>query len=131
MSGELAVIDHNWIEIKNLTSQVQMPFGEEVFLDGMEVARSLETRDMLVKCENISAGDALVLKREPGNRFDQLAICVETAEGVNIGYVPREKNGILARLMDAGKLIVAKVRDKQFVDEFFISIWMEVFLKEI
>ena len=131
MSGELAVIDHNWIEIKNLTSQVQMPFGEEVFLDGMEVARSLETRDMLVKCKNISAGDVLVLKREPGNRFDPLAIRVETAEGVNIGYVPREKNGILARLMDAGKLIVSKVRDKQLVDEFFVSIWMDVFLKEI
>ena len=131
MSGELAVIDHKWIEIKNLTSRVQMPFGEEVFLDGMEVARSLETRDMLVKCENISAGDALVLKREPGNRFDPLAIRVETVEGVNIGYVPREKNRIFARLMDAGKLIVAKVRDKQLVDEFFVAIWMEVFLKEI
>ena len=131
MSGELATIDHNWMETKNLTSQVPLPFGLEVFLDGMEVARSLETRDMLVKCENISAGDALVLKREPGNSFDPLAIRVETAESVNIGYVPREKNGILARLMDAGKLIVAKVRDKQLMDEFFVSIWMDVYLKEI
>lgn len=86
---------------------------------------------MLVKCESISAGDALVLKREPENGFDSLAIRVETADGVNVGYVPREKNGILARLMDAGKLIVAKVRDKRLVDEFFVSIWMEVFLKEV
>ena len=131
MAGELVAIDHNWIEIKNLTSQIQMPFGEEVFLDAMEVARSLETRDMLVKCKKISVGDTLVLKREPRNKFDSLAIRVETEEGVNIGYVPREKNGILARLMDAGKLVVAKIRDKQLVDEFFVSIWMEVFLKEI
>ena len=131
MSGELTVIDHNWIEIKNLTSQVKMPFEAEIFLDAMEVARSLETRDILVKCENIVVGDALVLKREPRNKFDSYAIRVETVEGEHIGYVPREKNGILARLMDAGKLIVAKVREKQFVDEFFISIWVELFLKEI
>lgn len=131
MSGELTVIDHNWIEIKNLTSQVKMPFEAEIYLDAMEVARSLETRDILVKCENIVVGDALVLKREPRNEFDSYAIRVDTAEGEHIGYVPREKNRILARLMDAGKLIVAKVRDKQLVDEFFISIWMEVFLKEI
>ena len=131
MSRELTVIDHNWIEIKNLTSQVKMPFEAEIFLDAMEVARSLETRDILVKCENIVVGDALVLKREPRNKFDSYAIRVETVEGEHIGYVPREKNGILARLMDAGKLIVAKVREKQFVDEFFISIWVELFLKEI
>ena len=131
MAGELVAIDHNWIEIKNLTSQIQMPFGEEVFLDAMEVSRSLETRDMLFKCKKITVGDTLVLKREPRNKFDSLAIRVETVEGVNIGYVPREKNGILARLMDAGKLVVAKIRDKQLVDEFFVSIWMEVFLKEI
>ena len=131
MSGELAAIDYNWIEIKNLTNQVQTPFEVEIFLDTMEVARTLETRDMLIKCERLNVGDTLVLKREPGNRFDPLAIRVETAAGVNIGYVPREKNGILARLLDAGKLIVAKVRDKQLVDEFFVSIWMEVILKEI
>ena len=131
MSGELAAINHYWMEIKNLTSQIQMPFEAEILLDTMEVARSLETRDILVKCENISAGDTLLLKREPENRFDSFAIRVETVEGMNIGYAPREKNRILARLMDAGKLIVAKVRDKQLVDEFFISIWMEVFLKEI
>ncbi len=131
MSGELAAIDCNWIEIKNLTNQVQMPFEVEIFLDTMEVARTLETRDMLIKCERLNVGDTLVLKREPRNRFDPLAIRVETAAGVNIGYVPREKNGILARLLDAGKLIVAKVRDKQLVDEFFVSIWMEVILKEI
>lgn len=131
MSGELAAIDYNWIEIKNLTNQVQTPFEVEIFLDTMEVARTLETRDMLIKCERLNVGDTLVLKREPRNRFDPLAIRVETAAGMNIGYVPREKNGILARLLDAGKLIVAKVRDKQLVDEFFVSIWMEVILKEI
>ena len=131
MAQEPAVTDRNWMELKKLTRQIQMPFESEIFLDAMEVARTLETRDMLVKCKDINAGDTLVLKREPQNKFDSLAIRVETTGGVNIGYVPREKNGILARLMDAGKLIVAEVRDKKLVDEFFISLWMEVFLKEI
>jgi hypothetical protein len=48
------------------------------------------------------AGDALVLRREPGNRHDPRAIEVLTRAGLELGYVPRRSNEAVARLMDAG-----------------------------
>ena len=46
------------------------------------------------------------------NGYDELAIRVETAAGERIGWVPKKHNDVLARLMDAGKLLVAKVTYK-------------------
>ena len=54
-------------------------------------------------------GDALVLRREPDNAYDDLAIEVFTAAGPKLGYVPRADNEPFARLMDAGKAVTAEV----------------------
>ena len=45
----------------------------------------------------------LVLRREPGNEHDKMAICVETPDGKKLGYVPEGENKILARLMECYK----------------------------
>lgn len=47
-------------------------------------------------------GMVLTLIREPGNQYDPSAIAVSTPSGLKLGYVPRRKNRLLARLMDAG-----------------------------
>lgn len=47
----------------------------------------------------IAIGDFLVLRPEPENTNDPMAICVETQNGEKLGYVPRYYNrGILERL---------------------------------
>jgi hypothetical protein len=46
-------------------------------------------------------GTRLVARREPANAHDDLAIAL-LARGVMIGYVPRARNAIPARLIDAG-----------------------------
>lgn len=56
-------------------------------------------------------GDPLVLRREPDNPHDGLAIEVFTAAGVKLGYVPRADNQPFAMLMDAGKTVRAEVID--------------------
>ena len=56
-------------------------------------------------------GDALVLRREPDNVYDDLAIEVFTAARVKLGYVPRADNQPFARLMDAGMTVSAEVVD--------------------
>ena len=56
-------------------------------------------------------GDALVLRREPDNAFDELAIEVFAGSGAKLGYVPRADNEPFARLMDAGKTVEAEVTD--------------------
>ena len=60
-----------------------------------------------------AVGDMLTLRRESGNRFDSNAILILNAEGEKYGYVPEKDNRIFARLMDAGKLLAAKIKNIQ------------------
>lgn len=53
-------------------------------------------------------GDALVLVREPENAHDALAIRVEW-QGRHIGYVPRRENSDIARLLDRGVKLFARI----------------------
>lgn len=53
-------------------------------------------------------GDRLDLIREPQNVHDRLAIRVEWREQ-KIGYVPRRENGDIARLMDHGVPVFARI----------------------
>ncbi len=62
-------------------------------------------------CGDLRPGDALVLRREPDNAYDDLAIEVFTAAGPKLGYVPRADNEPFARLMDAGRSVTAEVVD--------------------
>jgi hypothetical protein len=90
---------------------------------GPSRAAALATRVLLLECDvagmpyydadaalaALRPGAPLLLRREPGNRHDALAIEVSTAVGLKLGYVPRLHNPVIARLMDAGKRIVAEV----------------------
>lgn len=57
----------------------------------------------------MSPGDALVLRREPGNRHDPRAVIVEW-QGVVLGYVPREANYALSQMLDRGERVEGRVR---------------------
>ncbi len=56
----------------------------------------------------MQVGDALTLVREPENRHDARAVRVEW-RGHKIGYVPRRENADVARLMDGGQLLEARI----------------------
>ncbi|MBQ9062796.1 MAG: HIRAN domain-containing protein [Eubacterium sp.] len=62
------------------------------------------------------AADAKVrhctLQRED-NKFDSRAILVLTEAKQKLGYIPEKDNLIFSRLMDAGKLLAAKIRKIQ------------------
>ena len=58
--------------------------------------------------EVMRTGDALTLVREPDNRFDPEAIRLEW-NGRKIGYVPRQENAALARQLDAGNTVEARI----------------------
>lgn len=53
-------------------------------------------------------GDTLALIREPGNVHDAKAVRVEW-QGHMIGYVPRRENSGVARFMDGGETLVARI----------------------
>lgn len=56
----------------------------------------------------MQVGDRLALIREPENVHDRLAIRVEW-QGQKIGYVPRRENSDIARLMDHGVPVFARI----------------------
>jgi hypothetical protein len=53
-------------------------------------------------------GDPLTLVREPENAYDPNAVRVEW-HGEKLGYVPRADNADLARLMDRGTKVEARI----------------------
>ena len=56
----------------------------------------------------MQVGDALTLVREPDNPHDPRAVRVEW-QGRKIGYVPRRENADVARLMDNGQTLTARI----------------------
>ncbi len=64
--------------------------------------------DGKVLWENMRPGDALVLVREPQNAHDANAVRVEW-QGQLLGYVPRRDNADVARLLDRGERLQARI----------------------
>ena len=55
---------------------------------------------------------------------------MQTVEGLQLGYVPRSENPVLARLMDGGKLLfgrVVTVAEDPAWPEIGVDVWMREF----
>lgn len=83
-------------------------FGRDIELITLSVAGT-RFHQAIAHVEELEEEQVLELRREPTNRHDECAIAVRTSEQVMLGYIPREQNEILARLMDAGKLLVGRI----------------------
>lgn len=58
--------------------------------------------------DELKVGDALQLVREPDNPYDSKAVRVDW-RGHVLGYVPRAENAAVARLMDRGEPVEARI----------------------
>lgn len=88
------------------------PLQQVIYLDSVYIAgiRYLDSQDPV---EALKKDDILLLEREPENPADPLAVKVTDRNGCKLGYIPRKSNVVYARLMDAGKMIQAKVVKKK------------------
>ena len=129
MSGELIVAEKDWLAVKGSVESLPMPFKHEVFLKECHVAGTLHVDDVLYKTKTVNVGTRLALKRDVGNERDPLAICVETQEGDRVGWIPQKYNDVLARLMDAGKRLFAKVSSKSLEDHW-LNLRIEIYLED-
>ena len=108
---------------------IALPFVHEIFLMQCHIAGTSYCKLEQIEPE-LMASDILVFKREPHNEHDDLAILIYDKSGNKLGYVPKAKNEILARLMDAGKLIFGKLEEKCWVENW-LKLNIRVFMRDL
>jgi hypothetical protein len=104
------------------------PFAREIMLIECHIAGTTH-RDLKAVEPSLAPGAFLVLKREPANAHDALAIMIFNEAGHQLGYVPRAKNEALARLMDAGKLLFGKLEAKEWVGDW-LKVEARIYLRD-
>lgn len=119
----------NLIGLTGSGIELGKPFSKEIFLVGTKIAGTSYVEDIENISKNLIEGMKLNFFREPKNKYDNLAIVVKDDKGNKIGYIPRDKNEIIARLMDAGKLIYGTIKSKELLGNW-VRIDMEVYLKD-
>jgi hypothetical protein len=70
----------------------------------------------------------LPLLREPENEYDKFAVALHF-DNDKIGYIPKECNEVIARLMDAGKAFFASIAAKEWEGNW-LRIEVRVYLKD-
>lgn len=109
MANELTKKEETMISLVqgNELGDIIKPLIKEIHLFDSYIAGTTHLEDKSV-LEQIKIGDMLTLQRE-NNKFDSNAILILNGEKKKLGYVPEKDNIIFARLMDAGKLLKAKI----------------------
>lgn len=106
-----------------------LPFAREILLIECNVSGT-GYRELKAIEPTLTSGAMLVLQREPGNAHDDLAIRVHDSAGNALGYIPRVSNAPLARLMDAGKQLFARLEAKAWHGDWLkidIAVYMRDF----
>ena len=94
------------IESKSIGTIIK-PLIKEIHLFDTMVAGTTHLEDKSV-LDEIAEGKVLKLQRED-NEYDEKAILILLEDGRKLGYVPECDNIVFSRLMDAGKLLTAKI----------------------
>ena len=109
---ELAVL----LKMRDIGTIIR-PLTKEIHLFDSFVAGTAHLSDPSV-LEAVRAGDKLSLVREE-NKFDSNAILIRTEDGRKLGYIPEKDNLVFARLMDAGKLLIARISKTEKRGSFY------------
>jgi len=108
---------------------IPKPFERDIFLFYTHVAGTTHIEGIEELEPHLNIDDRLDFFREPDNRYDKRAIMIKNADGIKIGYVPREDNIVFSRLMDAGKLLYGRIAEKE-VRGSWVKINIKIFLHE-
>ena len=100
------------------------PLSQEIHLFDTFIAGTSEIKNNPIKFAK--KGDKLTLQRKE-SKFDDNEIAIFNEQGQQLGYVPEKDNVIFARLMDAGKKLIAYILDKEKkfgLDQVSIAIFL-------
>lgn len=128
MKNQLTLTNQQLVSIieENGITNLIKPLVKEIYLFDTYIAGTNYVDD-LSNFKDLKEGDRLVLKREKDNKFDHKAILVNTESQKKLGYIPRKDNAIFSRLLDAGKLLSATVKEINEHGDFY-SIKINIYL---
>ena len=129
MANELAVVENHWLALAGQTRSLPVPFEQTIFLTNCHVAGTEDVDDILIKAKDVKKGSELALCRKAKDAADERAVAVRTKGGDLLGYLPRRHSAVMARLMDAGKALSAKVVGKE-LECHWLDITIAIEMKE-
>lgn len=131
MANELSKTEETLVSVveNHDIGDIIKPLIKEIHLFDSYVAGTTHLKDTSV-LEQINVGDVLNLQRED-NKYDSNAILILTADKKKLGYVPEKDNIVFARLMDAGKLLKAKITEIQNRGDYFKLIRVGIYLIDV
>lgn len=106
-----------------------VPYIQEIFLLECHIAGT-SYLDLDEVEKELNVGDPLLFRREADNIHDHLAVAVYDQKERKLGYLPCAKNEVPARLMDAGKLLFARIETKEWVEKW-LKVTVRVFMKDM
>ena len=115
MKNTLAKIDPAMLALMHGSFQKDnqlQPFAREILLTECHISGTV-SKELKPIEPTLTPGLMLTLQREAANAHDSLAIRVYDSVGNALGYIPRITNAPLARLMDAGKQLFARLESKE------------------
>lgn len=112
MANELTVGKENMVSLISdmPLGEVIKPLRQEILLFDSYIAGTTQVKDESV-FDEIKEGDSLILQRDPDDRFDENSILIFDEKKRKLGYIPEKDNVVFARLMDAGKFLIARVNE--------------------
>lgn len=109
------------------TLSVPVPFESKIVLfESVRIAGTTHTPNINDVIDRIPEDALLRFVREPDNQADPWAIRVEY-DGRKIGYMPADKNELIARLMDGGKTLHGSLLERSMQGNWW-KVYMEVSL---
>lgn len=103
--------------------------GELLLLE-CRVAGTTDIEDVLIKTQDVEAGAQLVLRLVCDGSHSISPIAVFTEKGERIGSVPTRPAMMLARLMERGKRLVARVVAKR-LEGHLLTLHLAIYMDEL
>ena len=102
-------------------------FSKEILVLQCLVAGTSFINFVKIDCQLLS-NTKLRIRRESKNEQDNLAVSIWFEE-TKVGYIPKNKNEVIARLMDSGKAFFATIQEKDW-EGSWLRLEIKVFLKD-
>ena len=118
-SGLLAALSRGQLNIDVFKNEI-------LVLECMVAGTSFRKLDTIEA--DLAATVKLDIKREGKNEFDKFAVALYY-KTVKVGYIPKDKNEVIARLMDAGKAFYATIEAKDW-EGTWLRLDVKIYIKD-